>query len=172
MGEHPIMLPFKLKFIEGKAYLFRNYCDDENFVLGGEIISINERPISKVLEQMLAVSPSDGHIQTSKYRRLESTTIFGQLYTLLFGRTTSFSIVYRSPEDKSIKTIKVKGLTSKTMNRIFEKRYPDAARTLPSIELEYREDIAILTIRTFGGMAYQKPKISYPGFLKKAFSEF
>jgi len=172
LRKQPIMLPFKLKFIGGKAYLFRNYSDDENFVLGGEIISINERPISRVLDQMLAVFPSDGHIQTSKYRRLESTTIFGRLYTLLFGRTTSFSVKYRSPEDNNIKTVKVKGLTSQELNSIFEKRYPDAAKTLPPIELEYRDDFAILTIRTFGGMAYQSPKISYPGFLKKAFSEF
>jgi len=175
LGKQPIMLPFKLKFIKGKAYLFRNYSDDENFVLGGEIISINERPISKVIEQMLAVFPSDGHIQTSKYRRLESTTLFGQLYTILFGRTSSFSIAYRSLEDNSLKTVKVKGLTSQELNRIFEKRYPDAARTLLPFELEYRDDFAILTIRTFGGMGgtgYQRPKISYPGFLKKAFSEF
>jgi hypothetical protein len=175
LAKQPILLPFKLKFIQGKAYLFRNYRDDENFVNGGEMVSINERPLSKVVEQMLAVLPSDGHIQTSKYRRLESTAFFGQLYTLLFGRTTSFSIAYRSPEDNSLKTIKVKGLTIQELNSILEQRYPDASRSLLPYELEYRDNFAILTIRTFSGMggrAYQRPEISYPKFLEKAFSEF
>jgi len=33
--------------------------------------------------------------------------------------------------------------------QIFFQRYPEVARDRPPIELEYREDVAILTIRTF-----------------------
>lgn len=172
LRKQPILLPFKLKLIKGKVYLFRNYSDDENFVLGGEVVSINEQSISKIIDRMLEVLPSDGHIQTSKYRKLESTTLFGTLYNLLFGKTTSFSIAYRNPDDNSLKTIKLNGLTNQELNSIFEKRYPDAAKNLPPIELEYRNDIAILTVRTFGGMSYRRPKISFPEFLKQSFQEF
>ncbi len=172
LENEPILLPFKIKFIDRKAYLHRNYSEDEDFALGGEVISINERPISEVLERMLGVLSSDGHIQTSKYRRLESTVSLWELYNLLFGKTTSYSITYKSPDNNELKEIEVKGLKRKEVTSIFEARYPDAAKNPPPIELEYRGDIAILTIRTFVGGAYQRAKISYPGFMKKSFREF
>ncbi|NIM59886.1 MAG: hypothetical protein GTO16_13260 [Candidatus Aminicenantes bacterium] len=172
LENEPILLPFKIKFIDEKAYLHRNYSQDEDLALGGEVISINGRPISEVLERMLAVLSSDGHIQTSKYRRLESTVFLWELYNLLFGKTTSYSITYKSQDNNELKKIEVKGLRRKELTNIFTERYPDAAKIPPPIELDYREDIAILTIRTFGGGSYQRAKISYPGFMKKSFREF
>lgn len=172
LENEPILLPFKIKFIDKKAYLHRNYSEDEDFALGGEVISINDRPISEILEQMLAVLSSDGHIQTSKYRRLESTVFLWELYNLLFGKTTSYSITYKLPDNNELKKTEVKGLKRKELTNIFEERYPDAAKSPPPIELDYRADIALLTIRTFVGGAYQRAKISYPGFMKKSFREF
>jgi len=172
LENEPILLPFKIKFIDKKAYLHRNYSQDEDFALGGEVISINDHPISEILEQMLAVLSSDGHIQTSKYRRLESTVFLWELYNLLFGKTTSYSIIYKSPDNNELRKIEVKGLKRKELTNIFEERYPDAAKSLSPIELEYRADIAILTIRTFAGGVYQRAKISYSGFMKKSFREF
>ena len=103
LENEPILLPFKTKFINKKAYLYRNYSQDEDLALGGEVISINGLPISKVLERMLDVLSSDGHIQTSKYRRLESTVLLWELYNLLFGKTTSYSITYMSPDNNELK---------------------------------------------------------------------
>jgi hypothetical protein len=172
LENEPDLLPFNLRFIGQKTYIFRNYSQDKDFAVGGEVISINNRPISEILEQMMTVIPSDGHIQTSKFRKLESTVRFGETYNLLFGKTTSYSIVYRSPDNNKLETIEVEGVTQKELNRIFEERYPDAAKNLPPIELEYRGDTAILTIRTFGDGPYQRDKISYPLFLRKSFKEF
>jgi len=171
MEKEPILIPFNLRFIDKKTYIFRNYSEDKDFVVGGEVISINNRPVSEILKHMMTIIPSDGHVETSKYRKLESTVRFGETYNLLFGKTTSYSIVYRSIDNK-LKTIEVDGLTQKEINKIFEERYPDAAKNLPPIKLEYRENTAILTIRTFGEGPYQRDKISYPLFLKKSFKEF
>ena len=171
MEKVPILIPFNLRFIDKKTYIFRNYSKDKDFVVGGEVISINNRPVSEILEHMMTIIPSDGHVETSIYRKLESTVRFGETYNLLFGKTTSYSIVYGSIDNK-LKTIEVDGLTQKEMNKIFEERYPDAAKNLPPIKLEYRENTAILTIRTFGEGPYQRDKISYPLFLKKSFKEF
>jgi C-terminal processing protease CtpA/Prc len=41
----------------------------------------------------------------------------------------------------------------------------------PPIELEYKGNIPVLTIRTFGG-GYKQAGISYPEFLKNAFTQF
>jgi C-terminal processing protease CtpA/Prc len=82
-----------------------------------------------------------------------------------------YSIAFLPPGIKDVKTIKCKGLTQDQLNRTFEKRYPEAAQNKPPIELEYNGNIPILTIHTFGG-GYNKAGISYPEFLKNAFTQF
>jgi C-terminal processing protease CtpA/Prc len=171
LKKQPIFFPFKLKFIKKKAYLFRNYSQHTNLVMGGEVISINGQPISTIIEKMLPILSSDGHIESSKYRRLESTSYFGRTYIILFGITSEYSLVYQPPGTKDVKTIKCKGLTQDQLNAAFEKRYPEAAKNKPPIELEYKGNIPILTIRTFGG-GYKKAGISYAEFLKNAFNQF
>jgi C-terminal processing protease CtpA/Prc len=171
LENEPILFPFNLKFIDKKAYIFRNYSEDKDFAVGGEVLSIDNHPVSEILDKMRTIVPSDAHIEQSKYRRLESTARFGQTYNLLFGKTTSYTIVYRSLEDKALKKAEVKGIREKDLNSIFEERYPEAAKSLPPVELEHRDDIAILTIRTFGPSGYQSSGISYPLFMRNTFKE-
>lgn len=171
LENEPILFPFNLRFIDKKAYLFRNYSEAEDLAMGGEIISINDRPVSEIVDKMLAVVPSDARIEVSKYRRLESTARFGQTYNLLFGKTNSYRIVYRPLEAKALKKAGINGIREKDLNQIFEERYPEAAKNLPPAELEYRDDIAILTIRTFGPSGYQNAGISYPLFMRNTFKE-
>lgn len=171
LQNQPILMPFKLIFIDKKAYLLRNYSEDPDQELGGEVLSINDHPIAEILEKMLAVQSSDGHNVTSKYKRLESTTAFGRRYLEFYGTATSFDIVYISPADGKKKEIKVAGIKQQELLNRFNERYPEVARQRPPIELEYREDVAILTIRTFSSGAYRTAQISFPLFLKKTFRE-
>ncbi len=171
LQNQPILMPFKLLFIEGKAYLFRNYSEDEEVELGGEVVSINGHPMSEILGKMLAVQPSDGHNVTSKYKRLESTTAFGRSYLQFYGFTHTYHIVYLAPIDGEKKTLRANGITQQVLQDRFNQRYPDVARQRPPIDLEYREDVAILTIRTFSSGPYRDAQISYPLFLKKTFRE-
>jgi len=167
----PVMFPFNLRFVGGKAYLFRNYSDEKEVIMGSELISINGYPASEIIEKMLPLIPSDAHIQTSKFRKLERTTYFGTLYNLVFGQREDYSLNYQEYETENIKTLEVKGISSKDVNRIFEERYPEAAKPEPPISLEYEDNAAVLTINTFGSGAYQKADIDYPLFLKKTFKE-
>jgi C-terminal processing protease CtpA/Prc len=171
LQDQPVLMPFKLLFIDKKAYLFRNYSEDEGIDLGGEVLSINGHPMPEILGKMLAVQPSDGQNVTSKYRRLESTTAFGRQFISHYGITTSFHIVFLSPTDGTKKEIRVQGINQDKLMQIFRERYPDAASDRPPIELEYREDVAILTIRTFSFGAYRTANIAFPHFLKKTFRE-
>jgi hypothetical protein len=171
LQNQPILMPFKPLFIEGRTYLFRNYSEDKDVEMGGVVMSINDHPIIEILEKMLAVQPSDGRNMTSKFRRLESTTTFGRRYLQFYGPTTSFEIVYLSPKDGKQKKIRVRGIKREELTKRFNERYPDIARQRPPIELEYKEDVAILTIRTFSSRPYRDAQISYPLFLKKTFRE-
>ena len=66
----------------------------------------------------------------------------------------------------------VDGLTSAEVTARAQERYPELFEAQPPIELEYRDDIPILTVRTFGGGAYSQAGIDYGDFLQDAFDGF
>jgi C-terminal processing protease CtpA/Prc len=172
LEEQSINLPFKLRFLDGVAYLHRNYSDLPDALLGARLISINGVGLDDIVDGLLPLISSDGRIETSKYRALESTTTFGRLYSLLYGITTSFELVYLTPGSQRPETVTVDGLTDSELNERFRARYPELADPGPPIELDYGGDIAIITVRTFGGGAYQNAGIDYPRFLRATFEEF
>ncbi len=171
LSDQPILLPFNLRILEKKAYLFRNYSDNPEVLMGSELLSINTHPMSVIIQQMLPFIPHDAHIQTSKYRSLERTALFGGLFNLVFGSSKSYEITYKEPGSNITKKITTAGIKANDLTSIFSTRYPEAATEKPPIQLEYKKGIALLTIRTFGMGPYQSAKISYPTFLKHAFQE-
>lgn len=171
VDDQPVRLPFKLVFIDGRAYLHRNYSELGDDLLGAEVLSINGRPMGTVVEDLFALLPSDGRVETSKYRTLESTTAFGPSFSTMYGWTTAFELELKLA-DGSTRMVDVSGITSEVLTRRFEERYTDLPVDLPPIELEYRGEIPILTVRTFGGGAYGRADIDYGGFLREAFEGF
>jgi C-terminal processing protease CtpA/Prc len=171
LEEQPIRLPFKLVFLDGHAYLHRNYSELADDLLGAEVLSINGRPMGMIVEDLFTLLPSDGRVETSKYRALEGTSNFGPLFSTMYGWTTEFELEL-SLGDGSTRTVEVSGLTSGTVTERFGERYADVPVNPPPIELEYRGEVPILTIRTFGGGAYSQAGIDYGGFLRDAFEGF
>ncbi len=171
LSTEPILFPVNLRFVDKKAYLFRNYSENNNIVMGSELLAINGLPISDIVQKMLSFIPNDAHIQTSKYRKLEGTAYFGHLFNLIYGSSGSYSLTCLVPKVNSEKTFMVKAIKSVDLNAIAGKRYPGVFKERPPIELNYRDGISILTVRTFSARAYQNAKIGYPTFLKNAFQE-
>jgi hypothetical protein len=174
MRQQPVLLPFKLAFVAGTGYLHRNYSDHADLAMGGELVSINGNSMDEIVRTMFEALPSDGRVETSKYRRLESTSVFGDVYSRLFGITTRFELTYRSPNDGSVHSIAVDGLTADELTRRFESRYADVARAEQNqapVELTYRDSIPVLTVRTFGGRTISNAGIDYPAFLRRTFQE-
>ena len=174
MRQQSVLLPFKLAFVAGTSYLHRNYSDHADLVMGGELLSINGNSMDGVERTMLAALPSDGRVETSKYRRLESTSTFGDVYSRLFGVTTRFELTYRSPEDGSTQSIAVDGITAEELTHRFETRYADVARaeqSRPPVDFEYRDGVPVLTVRTFGGRTISSAGIDYAAFLQRTFEE-
>jgi hypothetical protein len=167
----PNLFPINLRFVDKKAYLFRNYSDNRDIIMGSELLAINGLPISDILQKMFPFIPNDAHIQTSKYRRLEGTLYFGRLFSLIFGLSDSFALTCQDLGTNDKKTYTVKGIKSGDLSTIADRRYPDAFQEHFPIQLEYRNEIAILTVRTFSARAYQNAKIGYPTFLKNTFQE-
>ncbi|UCE41488.1 MAG: hypothetical protein JSV17_00405 [Candidatus Aminicenantes bacterium] len=171
LSTKPNLFPFNLRFVNNKAYLFRNYSDKADIIMGSELFSLNGRPMSDIVQKMLPFIPNDAHIQTSKYRKLEGTAYFGNLLNLIYGPSVSYSLTCEDPDTHTKQTFTVKAIRSGNLNTIAGKRYPGVFKERPPIELDFRNDVAILTLRTFSARAYQSAKLDYPAFLKTVFQE-
>ncbi|UCG87366.1 MAG: hypothetical protein JSW71_02135 [Gemmatimonadota bacterium] len=174
MGRQLVLLPFKLTFVGDRPYLHRNYSDRTDLVMGGELLGINGSAVDEIVPAVLAAMPSDGRVETSKYRRLESTSTFGDIYSRLFGITSHFELTYRSPDDGSVQSIAVEGLTAQELTRTFESRYAEVARAVQSqrpVEFTFNDGIPVLTVRTFGARTISNAGIDYPAFLQRTFEE-
>lgn len=169
LNDQAFLFPFNLRFLHKKAYLFRNYSDNPDLPLGVEITSINGLQVADILDQMLPQIPSDAHIETSKFKKLERTEYFGSLLSLLFGGTETFAITYLTTDTDKIQKAQVSAIKPKDLTRFYSQRYPEAEENKPPIDLIYNDNIAILTIRTFGDGPYRKAEISYPKFIKETF---
>lgn len=165
------IFPFNLRFINRKTYLFRNFCDRKDIAMGSELHSINGYSISEIMQKMLPFIPNDAHIQTSKYRKLERTAYFGRLYNLIYGPSDSYTLTCQDPLSNAKKTFTAKSIKSGDLNTIAGRRYPGMFKEHPPIQMDFRNDIAILTVRTFSAGLYQSAKIDYPAFLKNVFQE-
>jgi len=168
LDDQPIVIPVGLRFLGGKACIFRNLSEDRGIQEGAELLTINAMPVGEILSKLLPLIPNDAGIQTRKLRQLEYPATFGRLFALRFGRPDSYRIRLRLYQSKDVQEITVPGIKGKDVVRILYERYPDAATRRPLYELSFRGTAAILTIRGFGDDP-GKGSLPYPEFLNNAF---
>ncbi|MCX6569042.1 MAG: S41 family peptidase [Candidatus Aminicenantes bacterium] len=168
LDDQPIVIPVGLRFLGGKAYVFRNLSSDMSIKEGAELLAINGMPAGEIVSRLLPLIPNDAGIQTRKLRQLEFPTMFGRLFALRFGRPGSYVLRLRPPQSQEVRETTVPGIKGKDVVRIMSERYPDAAKRLPLYELTFRGTTAVLTIRGFSDDP-EKGSILYPEFLKATF---
>lgn len=168
LDARPIFFPFGLRFLNGKAYIFRNLSSDAGIKEGAELLAINGTPVMEIVSKLVPLVPSDAGILTSRVRRLEFPTNFGRLFALRFGPQELFRLRIRPFRAKDIEEIAVPGIKGEEVGRILGERYPAAAERRPVYELSFRGTTAVLTVRSFGDDP-EKGSLPYPEFLKSAF---
>lgn len=164
----PVFFPFGLRFLGGKAYIFRNLSSDSDIKDGAELLAINGMTVEKILPELLALIPNDAGIATRKLRQLEFPENFGRLLALRFGRPEAYTLRFRTSQGRDIKDISVPGIKGTDVVPTLYKRYPDAARKTPLYELSFQGTTAILSIRGFADDE-EKGRPPYQKFLKDAF---
>jgi hypothetical protein len=170
LNSQPVVFPFGLRFLNDKAYIFRNLSSDLNVKEGAELLAINGVSIEEILSKLLVLMPSDAGIKTRKHRQLEFPAVFGRLLALKFGRVAEYRLRFRPFHLNENRELSVPGIKGEDVSKILGERYPEATRPLPLYELAFKGTTAIITIR---GFADDKGtgKVPYPDFLKNAFRE-
>jgi hypothetical protein len=165
----PVFLPVELRFVDGKAHLFRNLSARGDIEAGAEVVGVNETAMPVILPTLLSLVPSDAGILSRRLRLLENPHTFGELFAVAFGQAESFRLRIRGHGGGST-TLEVPGVRGEDLDRIRRQRYPETAARRPLYDLTYHAASAVLTIRGFGDdrSAGSRP---YPEFLRQAFRE-
>lgn len=131
----------KLYIQKGKLYLTDNVFYD-SIPIGSEILSINNRTTSEILDTLMAYVPSDGNNQTLKYKILN--TNFSWYYFLYLENTDKFSVVYKRPNGtKGTKTVPAVGLND------ISQMYPSVRTYNEPVIYQVYDDYGYLDINTF-----------------------
>jgi len=168
LDSRPVHFPLGLRFLGGKAYVFRILSPAARIEAGAELLAVNGTPIGDVVSALQALVPSDAGIRTAKLRRLEYPAFFGRLMALRFGLKESFEIRFRPLGSGEIRGITLPGITAADISRLLGERYPETAEIRPAYELSFRGEAAVLTIRTFGDDP-DKARPRYRDFIEDAF---
>jgi len=164
----PVLFPFGLRFLKDRVYIYRNLSAEAGVKDGAELLAIDGRPVSEIVEAVLPLVPSDSGIRTGRIRRLETPSTFGRLLALRFGIRESYRIRIRPIGGGEVMEATVPGLTVFEMTRLLRERYPATAERRPTYELAFRGPTAVLTVRQFGDDP-DKARPRYPEFLKESF---
>jgi Periplasmic protease len=157
------LLPLEL-FVDAKTHkvlVSKNYSDNKNIQIGGEVVSINETPISVILNKLLDAIPSDGYNQTEKILLLNYRFPFW--YQEIIDAPQVFKVVLRSEGIEQ--TFELNGASKGVFPSLeqLEKNY-----NLP-LEFEVKNGIAILKIHSFADTAIKQSGQNFKKFIKEVF---
>ena len=138
--------PMQLKFIEGKAYVLKSFSTHELVPPGSEIYSINDRPVSSIIDKIFSMIPSDGNIRTAKYKKLDED--FSELYFQCIGPYDEYKIEYLPYDEEVIMENTYPGVS---INEVWDHKSSYMSRQCDPLKFSIldQQNVAILTIVTF-----------------------
>src|SRR5689334_5561005 len=153
-------LPFDVKVLESKAYIFRDYAKGGSLA-GKEIQSINGVPAARIISTMLAASMKDGDVQTTRQRDISGN--FAWNLIALLGLRAPYEVVMAGAGSNQTQKVQVAGLKHDELARMSRTLYPQDGGSKEFADLRFLDDgrIARLTYFIFGenveeGQAFMK----------------
>jgi hypothetical protein len=155
------LFPLKLYFIDRRAFVFDSYDDSTGVPAGSEILSINGKTISSILEKLLPNIFADGNGESLKYQQLNS--YFFGYYSTFVGPAKQFSVRYKHERIE-----KTEELPCTTLDRIVNKE-KNRTSNLNGFEMSYpTANTAVMRIPVF---MPQQSGPSFEEFLESSFAE-
>jgi len=119
-------LPFEVKIIEGRIYIASTTDDSLDFHVNDELLSVNNRPIQDIIDELVAMETGDGFTKTFKNALLEKRF---RIYLLfLSGIPQAYIIGFRNSKGE-IKQTTVSP-TNKPINVIPQPGIPENLKTI------------------------------------------
>ncbi|WP_430401610.1 S41 family peptidase [Fluviicola sp.] len=87
-------IPFEMKHVEGKIYISNTVDDSLDFQINDELISVNNRPVQDIIDELLAMETGDGFTQVFRNALIEKR--FGIYMLFLSGIPQEYVIEFRN----------------------------------------------------------------------------
>jgi hypothetical protein len=164
------ILPLKVRVLDMKPYVFRDFSSDAGALAGLEIRAINGAPASRVVATMIAATPGDGDVVTSREFRIGSWRFAGNLVRLL-GMKSPYEVTLWDAAAKREVRAKLEGVPLPKLLETSKARYPQDERREDTADLEFVDDgrVARMTVRGFFGLADVEKKEGLEPFFKESF---
>jgi predicted O-methyltransferase YrrM len=161
------LMPLRVVFLDGKAYVWRFYRTVEDIPEGVEIISINGKPISEILEALKNNISADGYMDSRKLYKINQAPSF--FYALQFGFPDKFRFVFRYSAQSEPQVFECDPVDLKTIENAQAEINTTEFNPLDfTLDLEILEpnSPAVLTIRSF--VYYENPE-KFNDFIDEVF---
>lgn len=148
----PTYFPFELSWVDGHAWLGKDYTAEPGRFSGSELLELDGRPIADVAREMVQYIPGDGGAMTGRYNRLQRIAYFGELYRLLYGPAAGFRAKLRSPGSSDTLTVELSAIDRAVLDQRFQERYDAGADEAVAFTLlDDAPATAVLRIARFWG---------------------
>lgn len=113
------MFPLSVKMWEQAMVVTANLNRRDSVLKRGVVItSINNKPVTEIIDTLFGYISTDGYNTTHKYQVLSNRGNFGSLYTSVFGTSDAYKVqYYDSTGQQSIATIPVYSPAADTLQR-------------------------------------------------------
>ncbi len=162
-------LPVRIRILDGRAYVRYDLTKEGELPAGSEILRVNGRAVSALIEKMIPHIPGDGTIRTGRIKTLEDN--FPILYRYLVSQDDHYEVELLLA-DGSDRLVRVAAETLAESGKVGQSRYPELSHERPpALALEIRESakVAVLTVRSFGGSVKDRDGNDYNAFLDQSF---
>ena len=164
------LIPFNLMYLGDGFYVNQNFSGAEKLEFGTEILSINDEPISDIINNLLLYIPADGANKSRKYKALEWS--FYRWYSYFIDHNSqTFELECLDPINKDIFKLSVHSISKDTLNLRRAKIKKENKSTNPPISFTVVDslNLGILTIKTFQKGLIEEAGLKYKTFLKETF---
>ena len=161
------LFPFSILKIKDKIYLDENYSRVRKLPRYLEIISINDRPIAELVEEIRPMITQDGYIETNFFEQLAGFFAFGYFHKI--GRPDEF--VIKVLENGKEKTITTTAIPIEELVQAKKKRYSKKSGRQMKSKIDKDNNVGYLKILSFHKTEILKKGIYYQKYLKRFFKK-
>jgi hypothetical protein len=153
-------LPLLVRVLDGKIFVLKDLSSTTGALAGQEVRAVNGVAADQIMSTMLAATPGDGDVQTSRQRRIGGSNFAAELIDLV-GLESPYTVALWDAKQKREHTVRLEGIDASKLQQ---------PRPKDSATLTFLDDgkFADLKIHRFGGTANGKP---LRDFIRDSFTE-
>ncbi|WP_299218266.1 S41 family peptidase [uncultured Aquimarina sp.] len=156
------LLPINIFIAKDKRiFITENLSNNTKLPIRSELITINGKSSSEILETLLNTIPSDGYNETLKILLLNHR--FSFWYQSIIECETSFNIQVKVNDE--IKMFQLDGIDKEAFPSFLSQEGSDKEQ----LHLEIKNDVAFLKIRSFAKTTIKENGQNFKKFIKKSF---